>query len=191
MALYALSPEALAHAGVVGTDLPTALAFTLVLFSLWRFLCAPSRRTWLWMALAIAAAFLSRFSAVQLVPVFMVVTLLAHAMGRLARPLRVWLGLLGLAPVAWLAVAAGYGFAILWDPGAGCRSGRARSSGLVHRFPWFGAPLPTAYVAGLDCMMLLNDQATTYLLGRVHVGSLWYYFPLALLFKLPLGSWGP
>jgi hypothetical protein len=39
-------------------------------------------------------------------------------------------------------------------------------------------------------MMMLNEQATTYLLGRVQQGSLWYYFPLALSFKLPLGTWG-
>src|SRR5204863_5176971 len=69
-ALWTFSPEALAHAGIVGTDLPTALAFTLALYTIWRYLNAPTGRTWMWMALAWAVAFLTRFSAVQLVPVF-------------------------------------------------------------------------------------------------------------------------
>src|SRR6185503_4368766 len=109
-ALWALSPEALAHAGIVGTDLPTALAFTAALFTLWRYLAAPSRRTWGWMALAWAGAFLTRFSAVQLVPVFVAVTALAHLRGRLVNPRRAWLGIALLAPVAWFAVDAGYLF---------------------------------------------------------------------------------
>jgi hypothetical protein len=190
VALYALSPEALAHAGIVGTDLPTALAFTLALFTLWRYLREPTLRAWSWMALAFAAAFLTRFSAVQLVPVFAAVTLLAHARGRLANPRRVWLGLLALAPVAWFAVVAGYRFALQAGPWSQLPFRSSRFLGFVHRFPGFGAPLPTAYLAGLDYMMMLNEQATTYLLGRVQQGSLWYYFPLALSFKLPLGTWG-
>jgi len=64
-ALYALSPQAISFAAVVGTDLPTALAFTWVLHRLWRFLNAPGRRTWAWLAVAWSAAFLTRFSAVQ------------------------------------------------------------------------------------------------------------------------------
>jgi len=190
VALYALSPEALAHAGIVGTDLPTALAFTLALFALWRFLGAPTRRHWVWLALAWAVAFLTRFSAVQLVPVFVLVTLLAHWRGRLARPRPVWLGLLALVPVAWLAVDAGYLFAI--HPGAWSELPFRSSvfAGFLQRFPWFSAPLPTAYLAGLDYMLMLNEQGSTYLLGRIHEGAVWSYFPLALLFKLPLGTWG-
>ena len=190
VALYALSPEALAHAGIVGTDLPTALAFTLAFYTLWRFLAATSWRTWALMALAISAAFLSRFSAVQLVPVFLLVTLLAHARSRLASPRQAWLGLLGLAPVAWLAVAMGYRFEMLTGPWNQVPFRSSPFLGLLHRCPWFSVPLPTAYVSGLDYMMMLNDQASTYLLGHSQAGALWYYFPLALLFKLPLGTWG-
>jgi len=190
VALYALCPEALAHAGIVGTDLPTALAFTFALFTLWRYLGAPSRRRWMWMALAWAAAFLSRFSAVQLVPVFVLVTLLAQSRGFLLHPRAAWLGLLALVPVSWLAVDAGYLFA--FHPGAWSEL-PFRSNvfiGFVHRFPWFNVPVPTAYIAGLDYMLMLNQQASTYLLGRIHDGAVWYYFPLALLFKLPFGTWG-
>jgi hypothetical protein len=77
-----------------------------------------------------------------------------------------------------------------WDRGGHLpfRSGPFLS--LAQRFPWFGLPLPTAYIGGLDYMLILNQQATTYLLGHSHRDRLWYYFPLALAFKLPLGTWG-
>jgi len=189
-ALWALSPEALAHAGIVGTDLPTALAFTLALYTLWRYLASPSRRTWSWMGLAWSIAFLTRFSAVQLVPVFMAVTASLHARGRLTNPRRVWLGLALLAPLAWLAVDAGYLFRLEIGSWSQLPFRSPPFHALVQRLPWFGVPLPTAYIAGLDYMLMLNQQATTYLLGQIHEGSLWYYFPLALLFKLPLGTWG-
>jgi len=189
-ALWALSPEALAHAGIVGTDLPTALAFTLVLFTLWQYLGSPSRRTWAWMALAWSGAFLTRFSAVQLVPVFVLVTAFAHMRGRLVRPRHVWLGLAALVPVAWLAVAAGYLFRLELGSWGHLPFRSGPFLALAQRLPWFGVPLPTAYIAGLDYMLMLNQEASTYLLGHIHTGSLAYYFPLALAFKLPLGTWG-
>ena len=188
--LWAFSPEALAHAGTVGTDLPTALAFTLALYTLWRFLCTPSRRTWPWMGLAWSIAFLTRFSAVQLVPVFIAVTALAHIRGRLSKPGRAWLGLAALAPLAWLAVDAGYLFRLETGSWGHLPFRSPPFIALAQRLPWFGLPLPTAYIAGLDYMLMLNQQASTYLLGRIHAESLWYYFPLALAFKLPLGTWG-
>jgi hypothetical protein len=189
-ALWALSPEALAHAGIVGTDLPTALAFTLALYTLWRYLASPSRRTWAWMSLAWAAAFLTRFSAVQLVPVFVAATALSHLRGRLTAPRNVWLGLAALIPVAWLGVATGYLFQLEMGSWGHLPFRSGPFLALAREAPWFSVPLPTAYVAGLDYMLMLNQQATTYLLGRVHAGALWYYFPLALAFKLPLGTWG-
>jgi hypothetical protein len=189
-ALWAFSPEALAHAGIVGTDLPTALAFTLALFRLWRYLNAPSRGTWMWMALTWAGAFLTRFSAVLLVPAFIGVTALSHARGRFASPRSVWLGLATLVPVTWLAVSAGYMFSLELGPWGHLPFRSGPFLALAHQFPAFGFPLPTAYIAGLDYMLMLNQGAKTYLLGRIHDGSLWYYFPLALMFKLPLGTWG-
>src|SRR6266581_6844843 len=49
---YALSPEALAHAGVVGMDLPTALGCTAALYAFWRFTRGGEWRWWAATALA-------------------------------------------------------------------------------------------------------------------------------------------
>src|SRR5262249_13678838 len=150
--LWTLSPEALAHAGIVGTDLPTALAFTLALFTLWRHLNAPSGRTWGWMAMAWAAAFLTRFSAVQLVPVFVLVPMLVPVRGRLQNPGPVGLGLAALVRVAWLAVGGGYLFELETGSWADLPFRSRLFLALARHFPWFGVPLPTAYIAGLDYM---------------------------------------
>lgn len=192
LALYALAPESLAHAGIVGTDLPTALSFTAVLYAFWRFANAPRRRTWGWMALAVAAASVVRFSAVQLVPMLVLVLVLARVRGRLPRPRRVWLGVLALVPVGWAAVTIGYAFDLHGGPWSDLPFRSENFRAFVARWPWFRFPLPTAYLAGLDYMSLLGQEsrATTYLLGQQFLGVVWYYFPLALLFKYPLGLLG-
>ena len=192
LALYALAPESLAHAGIVGTDLPTALSASAVLYSFWRFANDVRWRTWAWSALAAACASLVRFSAVQLVPVLAIVLGIAQARGRLREPRRAWLGLLALVPVGWIAINAGYLFGTYWGPWGALpfRSDRFRS--FVAHWPAFRFPLPIAYLGGLDYMSILgqNDQSATFLLGRKIVGPVWYYFPLALLFKYPLGLLG-
>jgi len=54
--------------------------------------------------------------------------------------------------------------------------------------PGLRFPLPDAYVAGFDWLLYESrGNAPFYLLGRIHHSPLWYYFPLALLFKWPLG----
>ncbi|MBI5710897.1 MAG: glycosyltransferase family 39 protein [Candidatus Eisenbacteria bacterium] len=192
LALYALAPESLAHAGSVGTDLPTALAFTASLYAFWRLINGGGWRAWAWTALAVAAAFLVRFSAVQFVVVFVLVVLLAQVTGRLERPGRMWLGLVLLAPLAWVAINAGYLFTTYWGPW-GALPFRSRAfHGLAQLWPGLRIPLPEAYLGGLDYMSLLGEpeRVHTFLLGKVFVGSVWYYFPLALLFKAPLGLWG-
>jgi hypothetical protein len=192
LALYALAPESLAHAGIIGTDLPTALSVTAVLYAFWRFANDSRWRTWVWAALAVAAASLVRFSAVQLVPVLALALVVAQAAGHLREPRRAWLGLLALIPLGWIVVNAGYLFGTCWGPWSDLpfRSERFRS--FVRHWPAFRLPLPTAYIAGLDYMSLLgqHDQAVTFLLGKKLIGTVWYYFPLALLFKYPLGLLG-
>ncbi len=192
LALYALAPESLAHAGIVGTDLPTALSFTAVLYAFWRFANDAGRRAWGWLALAVAAAAVVRFSAVQLAPVMALALGVAQVRGRLRAPRRAWLGLLALVPVAWAAVTAGYAFDTHWGPWGDLPFRSENFRAFVARWPGFRFPLPTVYLAGLDYMSLLGqaDRATTYLLGRELTGVVWYYFPLALLFKHPLGLLG-
>ena len=192
LALYALAPEALAHAGVVGMDLATGLASTAVMAAFWMFCRSGRWRWWAWTALATGAAFLVRFSAVQLVPALLALAVLGAALGRLRRPRRVWIGLLLLVPATWLALAAGYA-GQLWLGSISALPFRSETfRALAHAHPGWRLPVPVAWLSGLDYLSLIGQAgaAHTYLLGRIHEGRLWYYFPLALVFKWPLGLLG-
>jgi hypothetical protein len=64
--------------------------------------------------------------------------------------------------------------------------------GLQQAAPWLRLPLPDVWLGGFD-RQLVDSQAgvtPTYLLGRILPGAVWYYFPLALVFKWPLGFLG-
>lgn len=188
LGFYALAPEALAHAGIVGMDVPTALAFTAVLWTWWRFCAAPSWRRWPWAALATAAAFLVRFSAVELAPTLLLATLAGTVTRRLPDPRRTWLGLLLLIPVVVVALEAGYCFQIWWGPLGALPFRSDTFRALAARWPGLRVPLPLPFLGGLDYLSLVGstERIHTYLLGQVRTGAVVSYFPLALAFKWPL-----
>jgi len=192
LGLYALAPEALAHAGLVGMDLPTALTTTAVVLAFAGFARRGTWAAWGWLALATAAAFLTRFSAVQLAPILGLLALIGTATRRLARPGRTWLGLALLVPVVWAALAVGYAGQVYAGP-LGALPFRAHAlQRLAQALPGLHVFLPTAYLSGLDYVASFSQPGIIhpYLLGRTLEHGAWYYFPLALLAKWPLGFLG-
>lgn len=192
LGLYALAPEALAHAGLVGMDLPTALTTTAVVLAFARFCRLGTWGAWGWLALAAAAAFLTRFSAVQLAPILGLLALAGTASRRIARPGRLWLGLALLAPVVWAALALGYAGQLYTGPLSALPFRAHAFQGLAQALPGLHPFLPTAYLSGLDYVASFSQPGLIhpYLLGRTLERGAWYYFPLALLFKWPLGFLG-
>src|SRR5262249_17402480 len=108
LAAYSLSPEALAHGSLVGVDVPTGLTFFGAMLAFARFARSGRWRHWAFAAGGVAAAFLVRFSAVQLLPAALLVLVALMLDGGVRRPGRAWIGLIALGIVAWLAVEAGY-----------------------------------------------------------------------------------
>jgi hypothetical protein len=192
LGLYALAPEVLAHAGLVGMDLPTALVMTAAVLAFARFSRLGTWRAWGWLALATAAAFLTRFSAVQLAPIFGSLALLGAVTRRIARPGRVWLGLVLLVPVVWAALALGYAGQLYIGPLADLPFRAHVFQRLAATLPDLRVFLPTAYLSGLDYVASFSQPGLIhpYLLGHALEHGAWYYFPLALLFKWPLGFLG-
>ena len=189
LGLYAFAPEALAHAGLVGMDLPIALGFTAAIYAFWRFARSGSWRWGLAMALAVSLSLLARFSALELGPILILLALIGAVTGRLRRPGRVWLGL-ALTPLLALALLH---VAYRGETSMMPLSRWSFLSPLMQRvrlaLPGLELPVPDAAIAGFDYLSALSNQGgtTTYLLGRGVPHTFWYYFPLALLFKWPLG----
>ncbi|WP_443058298.1 phospholipid carrier-dependent glycosyltransferase [Streptomyces sp. NBC_00820] len=195
LALYAYSPDVIAHGSLATLDVPTA---GFVLTSAWLVWLA-RQRPWRCLPLAgaaLGAAVATKMSALPAVPVLMA---LAVVSVRAALPgtgsWRRWrwrearLCLAGAAVVALVAVAVVWAAYLAVDP-------RLRFTptepvpavpgprGLLTEL----LPLPDAYRAGMRVQFGLEDYPWQgYLFGHVYAGALWYYLPVALLVKTPIG----
>ncbi len=179
LALYALSPNVLAHAGLATTDLGVAAFYVATLYAWARFLRSWSVR---WLAvggLLFGLAQAAKFSALLLGPTLLVMTLwtawrkraqIEEGEGPLARiaawPLGwLWAGLASLIAMGLVGLLA------LW------------ASYLFAPRPY---PLANYVSEFLHFMTLASEGHRAYLLGSFSQSGWWYYHPLILLTKMPL-----
>lgn len=189
LGLWTTLPETLAHGSLAGVDLPTGLAFFGASIAWFGFV-----RTGTWSRLAAcagwtAAAFLTRFSAVQLLPAFALVALVLQRAGRAPRPRRAWAGLLLLAALVPPVLAAGYGFQVSFAPLADVELHSAAFLGLQRALPALRLPLPDAWLRGMDYVSYLSEagRKASYLLGSLRDHHVGWYLPVAIGAKWPLG----
>jgi hypothetical protein len=192
LAAYALSPEAIAHAAVVSVDVPTALTFLCVLWTGARFLRTGRWRDFAPLAACWAAAFLTRFSAMQLYAVLILLAVVFARLRHLPRPRVAVLGLLALPLVALVVVDAAY---LFQGVGLALSSLPYLSPTFQHlasAVPFAPLLLPAPYVLGLDNLSYLAQPGikASYFLGQVTRAHDWRYFPFALAVKWPLGLLG-
>jgi len=188
-ALWALTPEALAHAGVATLDIATALLWLAGTLTATRMVRSGSWRDTAVFA-AVAAAFaLTRFTAVLLLPLAGVLWVVERARGRGA-PLRLAWRAWALTPLGMLAALwLGYGAHSPARPLREWTFASKRFESLQRAAPSLRLPLPGEVVAGLDRQSADAEPGhlTTYVLGRSTTGSVWWYFPFAIAIKWPLG----
>ncbi|MEV5712692.1 phospholipid carrier-dependent glycosyltransferase [Amycolatopsis mediterranei] len=192
LALYALSPDIVAHGSLATLDVPVAGFLVTSAWLLWRARRRPGRYLPL-AALALGAAVATKMSALAAVPVVLLLVVLSVRQARASGPQRT-LRRLGAGAAAVLGVAL-IAVAVVWvsylvvdprlrwvpPPGLPPAEGLRSLAGLL--------PLPGPYVDGMRVQFGFEDQVwTTFLFGSRHVGALWYYLPAALLVKTPLGT---
>jgi Dolichyl-phosphate-mannose-protein mannosyltransferase len=192
LAAYALAPESLAHAGVVGMDLATGLGFAATLYGWWGF--ARSGR-WPWFACSAAGfafTLLTRFTGWSLLPILAIVTLVTHARRPTPAPARLWVGLALLVPIGFVALAAGYLGQVSFAPLRAYSWHSHLFQTLTGRAPWLRLPVPDSYLRGFDWQAHESDAGNTptFVLGQLTTARVWWYFPLALLVKWPIGFLG-
>jgi 4-amino-4-deoxy-L-arabinose transferase-like glycosyltransferase len=192
LSFYVLAPEALAHAGLATLDLATGLGLLASVYAYQGFVRS-GRWGWWWLtAAAVSYTFLTRFTALYLVPVLLTLAAVAIRRGAVRHPGRLVLGTALLVPVTLATLHAGYLGQTSFRPLREARFESRTMMRLQSRFPALRVPLPDAYLRGLDWLSLEAQAGNTptYLLGRIHDEPVWYYFPLALAFKWPLGFIG-
>jgi hypothetical protein len=188
-AVYVLCPNLCAHASLVGTDAGTSVTILLAAWLWWQF-CRGGGGSWkmfAFAAVAIAAAHLSKFSALLLWPMLLAIAICVTR----AHRKRVAAAFAGLVVACIVLVNASYGF-----QGSGTRAGDyvPRSGALTNVLrtlpPRMPVPLPQPMILGFDAQKWEFEQGLASLLfGEMYRGSKWYYYPVALALKVPLATW--
>lgn len=198
--LCCFSPIILAGATVATPDMVTACSITVAVFCFWRFCLSPGWRWLILSTMSFACAQLSQFSALTLIPIYIIIrALLACAprdhsetltrVGGRARRLIVALAQLAFIFFAGaIFVWAAYGF----ETAPVGSIMREMPPYLARHLPRWVRSLPCpapSYLRGLFFQMRhASGGHAAFLMGRYSQTGWWYYFPIAFLIKTPLAA---
>ncbi|MFE1753310.1 phospholipid carrier-dependent glycosyltransferase [Streptomyces anandii] len=193
LALYAFSPDVIAHGSLATLDVPAAGFVLTSAWLLWR----ARRRPALYVplaAVALGAALATKMNALPAVAVLLPLAAVSVWAYRRPSDRAERVGAL-TAGAGWALVAAAVSVAAVWgsylavDPRL--RWTPREPVPAVHglRGLLVGAmPFPEAYRDGMRVQFgFENYPWQGFLFGHVYTGSRWYYLPAALLVKTPLG----
>jgi len=197
LALYAFSPDLIAHGSLATLDVPAAGFVLTSAWLLWRARRRPLRYLPLG-GLALGAAVATKMSTLPAVPVLLLLAAWSfwHARGTsgsgLSRREKVRLAGQAVAAavvVALIVVAVVWATYLAVDPRL--RWTAPANVPKVHGLRGLVAewlPFPEPYRDGMRVQFgFENATWKGFLFGRLYAGSLWYYLPAALLVKTPLG----
>jgi 4-amino-4-deoxy-L-arabinose transferase-like glycosyltransferase len=188
--LYTLLPPVLAHAGLATTDMAVTAMLLAALMAYVAWLEKPSLERGALLGLAAALALMTKFSAVVFLPACGVAVLTL----RWAVERREWGRVLGIGRTGlWsVAIAAVVAFVVCWAS-YGFSLGplafpRVAEPGVLARV----AALPiyplSEMVQGVRAVAEHNAEGhPSYMFGNVGESGWWYYFPVAFVFRTPLG----
>jgi Dolichyl-phosphate-mannose-protein mannosyltransferase len=198
-AAIAVEPSVVGNAPLATVDVPYAVGVTLALLAALRWIEHPQARAASGLGLALGLAFVAKFSAFTLLPVFAILPALVPRERR-PRAMRV-AGHAALVTAACLCViAAAYFFKDLGRPWRRIPFHAQLFQDVAARFPELRAPLPAAFITGVDRTFSherSRDWAVV-VLGQVYAHGAPHYFlvswavktPLALLVLQFIGVWG-
>ena len=190
VALFSLEPTMLAHGRIVHTDMAAALGYLLFFFALQTYGRAPTFPRALWFGIAAGLTFLTKFSMVILVPVFLAA--LAYALWTAPR-FQTSRGKIALqsclaAFIALLLINAAYYFQhpTLAQPETNWIAATMPlvSERIMLAIRVLSLVLPTYYLFGLYTLVVHNHFGhPASLLGQYNAFGWWYYFPIAFALK--------
>ncbi|MFM2124912.1 MAG: hypothetical protein RL328_1363, partial [Acidobacteriota bacterium] len=189
VALLSLLSPVLGHAGVATLDVPCAATVTLTLFLFTRWMDHPSLKRASGVAISAGVSFLVKFSSITFLGAAMVLALLWAR--RRVPPKQ----LAAAAGIVFLTLWAGYGFSIhrlqeSWGPHPRIDQTLSEYPALRPAFSLvMQTPLPlTEFVIGVRDLARKNQLGhESYLLGESRRTGWWYFFPVVLALKTPLG----
>jgi hypothetical protein len=170
--LFTNMPAVLAHAGLATTDMALTACVSAAAYAFLRWTEEPGAGRAAVLGVAVAAAVLAKFSALLFVPVTML--LIMAARWRAPRP-----------RVRSLAVAALVAFVLVWGAYR-FHVGRVTEPAAAFLA---GVRLPASQLIDGVLQVKAHDTAghAAYLLGGYSPRGWWYFFPVAMAVKTPLG----
>lgn len=195
--LYTLSPNILAHARLVTTELGLAAFMAISLYHYYIFLKSPSIRNLALSGITLGLALASKFTAIYLIPIFIIlggIRFHLHTRDKtfsIYRLINFTLQILIIFFISVLVLMPIYQFQGIYDNqekqdsvGKIMQSGplSALSNSLVSL-----APVPSRYIYGLAFVSFHSTAGhEAFLLGQHSSDGWWYYFPFAFLVKTPV-----
>lgn len=199
LALFCFNPVVLAHGALVTTDAGFGLAFFAACVAGVYFFRRPSWGRSLLLGVLLGLALLTKFTALLLLPILLLAAVTlpwlasrlheTDGLGWLDLAWRQrWLRLAASLLVAILVLDTGYLFQGVGQPIAAYPLSHPLLRALaVSPLGLLPCPLPVEYMLGFeDQYFEASGKFAVYLLGHITTGGWWYYYPLGLLFKLPL-----
>jgi hypothetical protein len=195
-AFYTISPTVLANTSLVTTDAGVSCFIFGTIYMLWRTTRSYSAANIAGLIAFFMLAVVTKFSALILGPLIVVLLVLAARGGTCITPRRIAVLVAALAAAAVLAIWAVYGFryapseSAAWvlslesAPLAQTVPTVARMTGWMDRHHL----LPNMFTEGfLVFAQSMTPQTDMFLAGDYSRSGWWYYFPVAFLIKTPLG----
>jgi hypothetical protein len=186
--LYALDPNFLANGRYIKNDVAAALAIFTAAMTWGAYLARPSRKLLLLSGAALGLALTTKFSALILPPVMLILYAIRRWQERRGFGIAGCARSFGAAAlIAFLVIFAVYGFEV----------GSLGESGIFRRLwptaSWaLRAPIPAlGYLRGLADIGLKQTEtglSSAYLLGRHSRFGWWYMSPVAFAVKTPLAD---
>jgi hypothetical protein len=196
--LFLSLPPILGHAGLATLDMACAATVLVSLYTFLRWVEEPGWGRAAWMGAGAGLAFSSKFSSFLFLPACLAVTVLCLVFARRSRPAlsrRRLAQALAALGVALLVTWAAYRFSLA--PHSGSRGEHPVADRLLGKHPALRSlaarmsevPLPlTQIVRGLEAVAHHNNEGhDSFLLGEYRKSGWWYFFPVVLGVKTPLG----
>ncbi|MFD7935066.1 phospholipid carrier-dependent glycosyltransferase [Streptomyces sp. NPDC059755] len=187
LALYAFSPDVVAHGSLATLDVPAAGFLLTSVWLLWRARDGSARRCLPLAGAALGAALATKMSTLPAVPVLAALAALSVC-ARRPRDARRALAAAGVVTVTAVAVVWATYLVVdprlRWEPGTThVPVVRGLHGQLVRMLPF-----PEAYRDGMRIQFGLENRSWEgFLFGHRYSGARWYYLPVALVVKTPLG----
>lgn len=204
---YLLCPNFLAHGIFVSSDIFACFFMTATFYYLWLFFKEPKPLNFLIMCVATGLAQISKFSMVHLfilVPLLFIVGMVTrkkeNPQPRFSAG-KIFLYTALFIFINWLIVCASHLFYEVFLPISDYHFKSLAFNKLQQFFlkiaPGFPIPLPSSYIGSMDAVVYFDGlgggvkgslNGAPYILGKNSTNGFWYYYFVAMGFKVPIAT---